>query len=249
MVRKACLSSRKTLLLTLQGLPARSEVKPPDDQSILNERRPLNPFTTTKEPDWVMIPKASENRPLLEPSNGSVILPPGSGQNPRRLPPPFNPTPNPPMSAGQDSTQVQSSASSQRSRTSSQESGISTFSRKPAPPVPKKPALLSKTSDQNPDQGDRNTDRGGTGTARSPLPNATRSLPTLDATAPPLPRRTPGRSPVAREQEVFPQRSPEADGPPLPPRRPEGPQNSMGLMDDDIEGASAIPSLQPQRHG
>ena len=218
---------------------------------MLNGRRPLNPFTPSKEPDWVVIPKVSESQALPERTNSSASLQARQAEGLCGLPPPFNPTLNAPMPVGRDQTNVQSSGASRRSRTSSQESAVSAssaVSRKPAPPVPRKPVLLSRPSDQKAGHG-KNTNEEEQDTVKSSMSIAIQSSSTTDPTVPPLPRRMPGQRPSLRDQESPQSPSLEADGPPLPPRRTVGSQSIMGLMDDDIKGASGIPSLQPQRQG
>lgn len=119
-------------------------------------------------------------------------------------------------------------------------SGSSTISRKTAPPIPKKPALLSSPSkEQSP-------------TARS-LPKTNSSRATTKPSVPP-PRQasglsTDGRNTIMPTRQIIsssPQAPTEHDGPALPPRRAVGSEkSSVKLMDEDGAAVVGIPSLQP----
>lgn len=129
---------------------------------------------------------------------------------------------------------IPSSTASAMSRASSQvstTSAASAVSRKPAPPVPKKPTVLSSPNDQNLGEAAQAPDSRSQDVTRFRRPMASRPLPNPSASLP------------------MPRRSPDIDGPPLPPRGIAGRAGPNALMDDDISGASTIPSLQPQRRG
>ena len=85
---------------------ARSTINPPKPdstayQTILNPKRPSNPYAPTDEPDWVTIPR-SESRlssfssistsPYEHVSPSMMLSASASSSGPRKLPPPFDPS-------------------------------------------------------------------------------------------------------------------------------------------------------------
>lgn len=126
------------------------------------------------------------------------------------------------------------------SRTSSQSSvGLtsSSVARKPAPPIPKKPALLSNRQTS---QEIRKNEQGRFISSRSPSGDQTMFNDGVEATSMPPSLR--------KQQEVYRRQAAVSDGPLLPPRSTGAVVSSPNaLMDDDNEGASTIPSLQPMR--
>jgi synaptojanin len=80
------------------GKPARSQVRPPGPNSILNPNRPGNPFVPTDEPDWIEVPnprrrKESESSLSTSPFehiDHAMASGYAAGAGPRRLPPPYN---------------------------------------------------------------------------------------------------------------------------------------------------------------
>lgn len=83
--------------------PARAAVpvpKPRNGQAVgLNPNRPSNPFGLTEEPDWISIPRSSSKASLSSMSSSpfeKVSLPnvmaSGSSIQPRKLPPPYDPS-------------------------------------------------------------------------------------------------------------------------------------------------------------
>lgn len=135
-------------------------------------------------------------------------------------------------------------------------SSTSSIIRKPAPPVPKKPALLSRPSEQS-----ISTGRHPTNSVNAALsPANTSSKPRLVAEAnpiyPPPPRRTSGMStkgtnvtvPLRQTNGSHQRSTHEEEGPRLPRREQGRPvQKAIDLMDEDDGGARSIPALQPQR--
>lgn len=88
------------------GKMARSAVTPPkpmssSQQTILNPKRPSNPFSPTEEPDWVSVPR-SESRlssfssmstsPYEHINHSSILSTSASTPAPRKLPPPSDVT-------------------------------------------------------------------------------------------------------------------------------------------------------------
>lgn len=143
-------------------------------------------------------------------------------------------------SGRREQAKIPSSPASDVSRASSQLTVASAISRKPAPPIPKKPTVLSSATDQSMGNTAKSTSRRNQDDARSQQHTDAQPKPDISATLP-----TP---PAQSVRESMPRSPPDIDGPPLPPRRAVSRPSPNGLMDDDdAEGASTIPSLQPQR--
>jgi len=145
------------------------------------------------------------------------------------LPPPLDPSQIHPSKSTHDPMAVQAPAQEPRSRASSQVSTKSTTSsvmRKPAPPIPKKPALLTRSSDSGTSQQSKAS--AGERTSMSGPPRAGQWTPSggPNVSFPPPPQRTTGAVAIGvserrqRPRIVSPtQRLSEFDGPPLPRRR------------------------------
>jgi hypothetical protein len=189
----------------------------------------------------------------------------------RMLPPPYegprgvSGLPSGPREASQVTDTSQGRTVSPAS-TSSHQSSLG--KKKPAPPIPKKPELLSSNSIQ--DVGSGNTaDRRGSAAQRNGSPsvsslrasNGGRQTPSPKP-APPPSRRTGSRLDTTRESSPaqrteapppLPGRKPSGlqqdssdVGPPLPRRRPTGSGGlGAGLLDGDDEEASKMSSWQP----
>ena len=171
------------------------------------------------------------------------------------LPPPFDPDAKIPFdNSRNDSGLTTIDRALQKSRASSVASITSSTSgvtRKPAPPVPKKPILLSKPNGHKRSNSKveaikiparRGTLAGPEQTTgfRPPLRTNTGVMPAFQSG-----QRSSVSPPTAIGQQ---QRPLDDDSPDLPPRRPtDDLSNSRGLMDEDDDGARAIPSLQPLR--
>lgn len=199
-----------------------------------NVDRPQNPFIPTNEPDW----KASKTKPggshtlkhdkfkdgnshrLLRTSDGSQRLPPDIDRDPSRR---------------------EVALRGPNSRTSSQSSVMSLSSnvaRKGPPPIPKKPALLSNPQHS---QESRNNIQEMSTSSKPPSEERATFNNVAQTSFPPPPRRT-------RQQHIYGQQATESSGPPFPPRTTRAIVSTPnGLMDDDNDGATAIPSLQPMR--
>ncbi|KAF2454963.1 SacI homology domain-containing protein [Lineolata rhizophorae] len=231
------------------GLPARSTLQPPNPTSILNPARPSNPFTQSPHPTWI---DKSQSRPSLpqhdrlESSSGmssSATLPQ------RKLPPPYNPSLLDGGVNGPTRSRARSpSSTSTRSlpihpaplhqhpsgRNSPASSVSSVPSRKPAPPIPKKPSQLSSTS---PSHAASATDALGGGFPPPPRRAATEKMSPSARTAPaPPPPRGSSSKNERRTNE------PEVDEAPprLPPRRTgtglsqaSSQASGPGLLDDE----------------
>ena len=196
--------------------------------------RPRNPFAPTYEPDW----KASKTTP-----GGSHALKYDKlkHRNSYRILPNSDETQPFPLDTNRSSLKEGTALRGPNSRDSNQLSVLSTSSnvaRKAAPPIPKKPALLSNR--QNTEES-TNYEWGTITSSRPP----SRGHTTLDdgaTTGFPPPQQ------VTKQQAFYGQQATESFGPPLPPRSTGDIISTPNdLMDDDNEGASAIPSLQPMR--
>lgn len=230
------------------GLPARSGMKPPGRAAILNSQRPDNPFTSTDEPDWlVMMPEGTDKQNTA----GSQVLPknldtPNAGQS---LPPRIADD-----SAANRGHGVLSrpKGSSRRSTTSS----TTNIARKPAPPIPKKPEVLSQLSDHR-----IGPDNEAMSCSNSKLTQSIQGLHGVASNklSTPNPQMIgkgkafpyPGQDTRSEKLE------PASMGPQTnqvkhrePHRRDHtGTRGLAALMDTDNEGATLIPALKPQRKG
>lgn len=191
---------------------------------VLNLARPSNPFAPTKEPDWVIAGRSSEaskstsrlsparhgtqmtvspNAPPESSSNASFLFP-RHGDSPHQA----FPSPSTPLSG-------------------------SDVARKPAPPVPRKPALLS-TSRAEP---------------KGPWSRISASAQMRASND----HRVEGSSFDSRPNAVFssqlpPPSTPDARGTPSN-RGKTGTVVSRTILDEAGEVLEAIPSLQPVRRG
>lgn len=146
---------------------------------------------------------------------------------------------------------------SERGITASPASSVPSSSkalRGKAPPIPQKPAVLTGQHEQN--------IKSSTGLRQDLIPPASsefhgaRETPLLFSSTRPLT----GSKKTLQSPELLPRRSSQremsknqpdlaqSDGPPLPPRSfTVQARSSRGLLDEDFNGARAIPSLQPAR--
>ncbi|CAO1602095.1 Inositol-1,4,5-trisphosphate 5-phosphatase 1 [Xanthoria calcicola] len=228
------------------GLSARSQAQPPQSNMVLNPMRPPNPFTATNESDWIMVGRSAE----AEASERKTSTPPS------RIRSPLQPPDRKPEASSRRSTQMFSEdvlasptlPSPRRSSTASTAAGVR---RKPAPPVPKKPPLLSRSgtgpsdrpmqaTEPNPAEDDfRNGDGNN---ASSPSPSSWKGLGTSTSPARPSPfteggNKVPWAPPSSSQPRALPTPGGAED-------RGNGREN---LLDQDDEGAKTIPSLQPLR--
>ncbi|KAJ9663393.1 Inositol-1,4,5-trisphosphate 5-phosphatase 1 [Coniosporium apollinis] len=205
------------------GLPARSKIHPPGDNFIVNPNRPSNPFTPTNEPDWVHVQHPNGTSDGVRRTQTVPSRPEQQPRQPavRKLPPPFEASQTSPHQSlrdfdGQKDDRVPIVRTLSGASTASMPNSLN---RKPAPPVPKKPTLLSKAAPLVAGQAGP-TSRQLTATSSSPVGE---------------PASTPSRrSATLRKPAPQPLPGPELAeaGPPLPPRR-----TTEQLMDNDDEGA------------
>lgn len=213
---------------------------------MLNPMRPPNPFTATHESDWIMVGRSAE----AEGSERKASTPPS------RIRSPLQPPDRKPEASSRRSTQMFSEdvlasptlPSPRRSSTASTAAGVK---RKPAPPVPKKPPLLSRSgtgpSDRlihatEPSPAEDDFRNGDGNNASSPSPSSWKGLGT---------RTSPARfSPFTEEGNKVPRAPPSSSQPRNLPTPGGGEARGSGrgnLLDQDDEGAKTIPSLQPLR--
>jgi hypothetical protein len=176
------------------GMPVRSQTKPPagsgdsstrDGQGgyIRNPQRPVNPFSTTSEPDWVKVPRPEapvsrassvrhyqqDHSPASAASSRAPSAAPSTATANRKLAPILPPHSKSPAISTKTSTPTPS-VQSRNNASSSTISTISTITRKAAPPVPKKPSTLRSESPNR--THDNHAPR---------LPTRTNTLPSHDA--------------------------------------------------------------------
>ncbi|KAL9060227.1 MAG: hypothetical protein Q9206_001143 [Seirophora lacunosa] len=203
------------------GLPVRSQAGPPTNM-VLNLARPSNPFAPTNEPDWVKAGRSPEAR-----TSTSQVPPTLRGTqvtiSPNARPGSSSTASFPVFSNGDSRYQAPPSPSSPLS--------VPDVKRKPAPPVPKKPALLS-------------TSHVGPKGFRSRVSADTHLHASND-------RIIEGSSSKGGPNAIFSSRlfPPSALGAPATPsnRGKSSAVGSQNILDEAGEGLEAIPSLQPVR--
>ncbi|KAL6716301.1 Inositol-1,4,5-trisphosphate 5-phosphatase 1 [Lecanora helva] len=115
---------------------ARSNIAGPEGESILNRKRPSNPFTSTAEPDWTMRPTRTKST-RTPPRAATSKIASGNESYPSR--------------AGPFTRSIQIAADEYIARNKDVSSSMpksSSSARKPAPPVPRKPPSLTSSGDQ-----------------------------------------------------------------------------------------------------
>lgn len=215
-------------------MPARSNLKAPDERSVLNEDRPQNPFIPTDEPDW----KVGKTTP-----GGSHALTHDKvkDQNSHRHSPTSDESQALQLDTYRNTLKPEVVLQGPNSRSSSQSSVVlmsSSTTRKAAPPIPKKPALLSNRQHS---QESGKKEQGNSVSSRPPSGDPNKFGDGVKGTSSPPPLQI-------QQPKVYRRQAAKSDGPLLPPRS-TGARVSIpnALMDDDNEGASTIPSLQPMR--
>jgi hypothetical protein len=214
----------------------RSTIAERHQEYIPNPRRPINPFTVTDEPDWVLVSHSGSAKAEQKENGGSKSSP----DLPQRLPPTSEQTTGSPSQIGtKSSSQVVSSHPLRAAGDASKMPATST-ARKPAPPVPKKPAdLNSSLPAMSSMQTDVPTRTSEIGTA---VGGKDRSRPLVVQQAASSPQTS-----LALTIKNQPDDPMAAEAPSLPPRRKVQAMPVNGLLDEDIEGARDIPALQPSR--
>lgn len=252
MVRESTeLSTPSRSLICGAELPARSNMKAPDDRYVLNLNSPPNPFTPTTKPDWILVTGAAEHRRKSRGMNKIGEL------NHGKLASPFEPE------SPSQSNNTRSLVHQTESRKSSQAlmpPAPSNVSRKPAPPIPKKPALLNRSSGLQDDPGgddakqDRRTFPRPRPGSRTQMIDVRDSFILKQQSSFGLSResssvhRDDTVSTSRHQQAIHKQEPTESTGPPLPPRPTNATSTDIdGLMDNDDGGASTILALQPMR--
>lgn len=123
-------------ILTAKGLAARSTLEAPAKDSIPNPNRPSNPFSPQSESDWVVVPKLS------------VIEVESTPRPVKRKPIVGHDSTVPLSRVSQNKAQAlvvqhdQTRGTSPLTSSQLQEWGVT---RKPAPPVPRKPPILTSS--------------------------------------------------------------------------------------------------------
>lgn len=215
-------------------MPARSNLKAPDERFVLNEDRPQNPFLPTYEPDW----KVGKTKPG---GSHAFTYDKSKDQNSQRHLPTSDESQALQLETYPNTLKPEVVLRGPNSRSSSQSSVVlmsSGMTRKAAPPIPKKPALLSNRQHS---QESGKKEQGNSMSSRPPSGDPTGFGDDVKRTSLPSPLRI-------KQPEVYRRQVAKSDGPLLPPRSTNAIVSvPNALMDDDNEGASTIPSLQPMR--
>ena len=195
---------------------------------MLNLERPPNPFHLTEQPDWKTTKTTARKSyarrydSLDDRATHNLSQISARSQHP---PPDITLT-------GEATLRLDTLG---KSRQLSATSMPSNMAPKAAPPIPKKPALLSNRQHSH----ENRTSEGNITLSRPPLGGRIAFDDGAKTEFPPPPHRI-------RQPKIYGQQ--ESDGPPLPPRSSSGTIPFRNeLMDNDNEEASAIPSLQPTR--
>ena len=191
---------------------------------MLNIERPPSPFTPTNQPDWKTTARRGYAREYdsLEDRDTHNLTQISAGSQP--LPPDIT-------LAGEATVRRDTLGKSRQSPATSRSLSVAP---KAPPPIPKKPSLLI-----NRQRSHENRTSEGKLTPSPPLGVQSAFHDRAKTEFPPPPHRI-------NQQKIY--RQQESDRPPLPPRSTTGIIPSPnGIMDDNNEEASAIPSLQPAR--
>ncbi|KAL8829894.1 MAG: hypothetical protein Q9170_005979 [Blastenia crenularia] len=254
---------RSLRLIISVGLPARSQIQPPHRNMALNPARPSNPFTMTSEPDWVLVDRSQEGKP----SGSESRTPPAP---PSRRDTRISPSSNSQSGVQRSRPELALDIGAPGAKTQAGSFSplvASDLRRKPAPPVPKKPALLSSLSagpessrgkvsrEPQPtiskghiDQGSKNTSRPNKVITTPPPPPLWRTGSGIPPAQTQLALNVNKSSPTVR-------RNSEQQRPPIGTTAPmtylsqheRGGIGRRDLLDSDNEGAQAIPPLRPSR--
>jgi endonuclease/exonuclease/phosphatase family metal-dependent hydrolase len=125
------------------GMPARSKLQAPSNGMQPNPNRPSNPWTTSKEPDWISGSAVASTSPR---SIKAPPLLPSRDTSARKVPPHFDGASLPPvpkLDKGKGPVRNMSQSSVQSTTSSN---GTSSITRKAPPVIPRKPPSLSSTT-------------------------------------------------------------------------------------------------------
>ena len=229
---------------------------------IVNPARPSNPFGLTSEPDWVVVGRPQET--------GS----PASRSSPRPVTLPRTKTKSTSSLDGQQKSHgmtpvltISNNIPTSTTVTSPLSPSVaSDVKRKPAPPIPKKPALLSTSS-----IGAERPNNRTVGESKTAIPNSSNDgerwnignpKSTLPPAPPPsqrpdsdIPSSRTGLGPSTANEHSAVRCTSEQQRLGSIPRSPatawktekKNGTSRRDLLDDENEGARAIPSLQPSR--
>jgi len=232
------------------GQPARSSIKPPQNGFVPNPNRPSNPYTPTDEPDWVTVPRMSQNKSVAPPPPNPRPSTSSSTNGTRKLPPPFDPkgTSISALKKNFSQTSVDDTTTPIKIQTMTDRrmstSTTSSSSKKAPPPVARKPVHLTSlpSSKSTPTLSTAPTIAScpTTQSTQDPRPTA------VDHTgfAPP-PRRVTGVGATYGTKDVEDRREISTPPPPPQPRRPGGAKKVTNGNGIDEEGPR--PSLPPRR--
>lgn len=233
------------------GQPAKSTLRSPGDNFVMNPNRPSNPWAPSQEPDWVKVMAQRSNGSSSSSPQRQSIDAQSMTSVRRKLPPPLVPTrdSSPTSSAKSMPTNQVPALPPRRAATGGFEGGIenrelisglnrssssastgssNSIKRKPAPPIPKKPSVL----------------------AGSTSPKSEKKL-HLQAQREPPPLLPPLRRAGTMGKHADDGMEKELSGPPsLPPRRGTGfstgtPSELMDAGEDEMKGLKNWEALRP----
>ena len=221
------------------GLPARSTIEPPRKGAIPNNLRPSNPFSLSHEPDWMVATKNPQHQAAINQKPKIRTL--DSGQN-LKLPLHHISSQGSPIKAHPRKVKVPVSEDTQKT-IPILAPPVSSFkaTRKPGPPIPRKPPLLSSLGDLQKDLGQApqsTRNLATTESGRSRLSKSQRPMVDLHKT-PPSALQYPKPLLLSNSQDEQANISIS----PSPPAAPFPLQ--AGLMDEEDDCARTIPSLKP----
>lgn len=219
---------------------ARSSISPPKPESaahktILNPKRPSNPYAAADEPDWVNIPR-SESRlssfssmstsPYEHVNHSMLLSTSASSSTPRKLPPPYDPS-SLPGKFGRPQTGEDQAAAAQ-------------LDGPPPPPPPRRQTAMTNGSSS-------------ASTAQLPRKPVSKPTPTSALTSAPAPATT--ASPVGTSSvSATSQQAPKPKGPPPVAKKPahlaapaSPATSSSASLGSQAESQGALPRIQPPR--
>ena len=246
------------IALTWQGLPARSNIAKSSQGCVPNPHRPPNPFTPSCERDWVVVGDSSNGSDHWQSKTHVGQAPTIPERDARAYSPRDQPLSEYIHVDGID-TAANGAPLVRIDSVASSTSSAAAVRRKPAPPVPKKPYLLTSNSPQVPLLA-ANAPALGTKRLPDPAPllvgwNKSVNSGSLPATRPSsgVNQRNSGHVSVSvrlRFDDTQIQNETDAMSRPSNPARPMiQTQSGTGLMDEDSneDQVRDIPSLQPLR--
>ena len=123
-------------MLTFTGVPAQSDLQPPKADSVPNPRRPSNPFSLTKEQDWISSAKLHSTTGSLRHAAKSATAQVEQSSNSFL----------PPARRSRDRSRQRDSSQNSDGHVAGSLPSEKSERKLSGPPIPKKPAVLSTQS-------------------------------------------------------------------------------------------------------